>query len=373
MLGTFIANELQRTFAEEQDILSYLLSSGSVSVTASADARTSSVRAQSEEVLASLARRTTRSMKYAPTYHLTFSLFTPEASPSSWEVQNALQATITPLLSVFSAISNFTIDTQVQPYATFSPSVQPTYNETQKAWLLSRSDLGGFINAAEWPLSPSIGTAPTINFLLYIPSPSQSPLLVQGGSSSNSWLIPQWGGVVVYNPSNTSQPNNNLLTTHQLRSPLLTFSHQLLSLLGVPHSPPSLPLRLSTLTRLHAASLLLSASNTLGSLARLSLALPSISIPDSVLTSVISTISHLEASCQAFKAGDFPSALINGREAERQAEKAFFERSMVGQVYFPEEHKVAVYLPLLGPVAVPLVMSAVKEIRASVKAKRKTL
>ena len=36
---------------------------------------------------------------------------------------------------------------------------------------------------------------------------------------------------------------------------------------------------------------------------------------------------------------------------------------MVGQVYFPDEHKVAVYLPLLGPVGVPLVMSAVKEVR----------
>jgi phosphatidylinositol glycan class S len=35
---------------------------------------------------------------------------------------------------------------------------------------------------------------------------------------------------------------------------------------------------------------------------------------------------------------------------------------MVGQVYFPEEHKVAVYLPLMGPVGVPLIMSAVKEL-----------
>lgn len=36
---------------------------------------------------------------------------------------------------------------------------------------------------------------------------------------------------------------------------------------------------------------------------------------------------------------------------------------MVGQVYFPDEHKVAVYLPLLGPVAVPLVMAALKEVK----------
>lgn len=61
--------------------------------------------------------------------------------------------------------------------------------------------------------------------------------------------------------------------------------------------------------------------------------------------------------------GNFHAALQNARIAEAQSESAFFERSMVGQVYFPDEHKVAVYLPLLGPVAVPLVMSAIKEIK----------
>lgn len=47
--------------------------------------------------------------------------------------------------------------------------------------------------------------------------------------------------------------------------------------------------------------------------------------------------------------------------------RPFFEKSMVGQVYFPEEHKVAVYLPLLGPVGVPLLMSGMKEIVRLVK------
>ena len=40
---------------------------------------------------------------------------------------------------------------------------------------------------------------------------------------------------------------------------------------------------------------------------------------------------------------------------------------MVGQVYFPEEHKVAVYLPLMGPVGVPLLMSALKEVARIIK------
>lgn len=141
---------------------------------------------------------------------------------------------------------------------------------------------------------------------------------------------------------------------------MLTFSNQLLSLLGSPSSG-SLPLRLLTLTRVSSASLLLTASSTLGALARLALALPSISIPSSVADGVYSTISHLQLACQNLGGLE---GLEHARLAEQEAEKVFFEKSMVGQVYFPDEHKVAVYLPLLGPVGVPLFMAVIKEVKA---------
>ena len=54
--------------------------------------------------------------------------------------------------------------------------------------------------------------------------------------------------------------------------------------------------------------------------------------------------------------------------AAEEAEKAFFERTMVAQVYFPEEHKIAVYLPLMGPVGVPLVMGALRVLKDAVQA-----
>ena len=101
----------------------------------------------------------------------------------------------------------------------------------------------------------------------------------------------------------------------------------------------------------------------MGSLARLTKALPTIAIPETVSSAVTATLTNLQSTCDALKAGNFSDALAHARTAEAQAEKGFFEKSMVGQVYFPDEHKVAVYLPLLGPVGVPLVMSAVKEIR----------
>ncbi|KAI9794233.1 MAG: GPI transamidase component [Peltula sp. TS41687] len=381
-LSTFIAGQLQEIFAEEQAMLAYILATSSsnlsgiisgsnnggqatsqnVQTSGGSNGRDSRMPALSKslspDVAADIARRLTRSAKYAPTYHLTFSLFTPTASPSSWDIESAIEVHLQPLLDSISPISNFTIDTQIQLYARFSPSVpDPEYNADTQQWTIHKDHLSGFINAAEWPLSPSIGTAPTLNFILYIPSPASTPLVIASTSGKTSWLIPQWGGVTILNPAPSSH-----LASSTLRTPLQTLiSTQLLALLGAPRTPASLPLKLATLTRLRSATLLLSASSTLGALARLTLALPSIPIPVSVAANVDRTLVHLQRACAALRDGRFHAALENARVAEDAAEKAFFEKSMVGQVYFPDEHKVAVYLPLLGPVGVPLIIAVLKE------------
>jgi phosphatidylinositol glycan class S len=356
-LANFIANELQAIFNEEQATLAHLL--------ASTPSQAPQTKAISPELTDLLARRKTRSFKYSPTYHLTFSLFTPTAVPSNWDIEGALDAYLSPLLESLSSISNFTVDSQVQIYATFSPSIPgPEYDEQKGAWTLRKADLSGFVNAAEWPLSPSIGVGPTINFILYAPAANQSPLIIQE-NGGNSWLVPQWGGVQILNPeaANGQAKAGSRLSKEDLRPAMQTFSNQLLSLLGLPQSPQSLPLRMSTLTRVHSASLIFSASSTLGALARLTKTLSSIAIPDTVAHDVQQTIIHLQQACNDLRDGRFHEALVSARTAEAEAERAFFERSMVGQVYFPDEHKVAVYLPLLGPVATPLLMAAVKEIK----------
>lgn len=362
-LANFIANELHNIFAEEQAQLVHLLST-------TPDKHVSDGSSMSSETAAELQRRSARALKYAPTYHLTFSLFTPNASPSAWHIETALKQYLSPFLETFSSISNFTVDTQVQLYATFSPSIrQPEFDEELKAWTLRTEDLSGFVNAAEWPLSPSIGEGPTVNFALYAPDRSQSPLLIKPGGAS-SWLVPQWGGVAILNPTSHSnnEPWSNVLTSEDLAPAMRIFSNQLVSLLGLPERPHSFPLRLSTLKRVRTASLILSASSTLGALAQVYRKLPSIPVPDSVAKFADLALSHLHHTCNEVHNGQFQNALEHARIADGAAEKAFFERSMVGQVYFPDEHKVAVYLPLLGPVAVPLVMAALKEIKSAMAA-----
>jgi phosphatidylinositol glycan class S len=352
-LAIYIAQELHQLYAPERARLSSLFP-GAVA----------QGKPLSPELATQLQRDSARAFKYAPTYHLTFSLFTPTSTPSTWDIETALRQYMNPILESFSGISNFTIDTQVQLYASFSPSIrQPEYDDSAKAWTIIKEDVSGFINAAEWPLSPSIGRGPTINFALYVPDEAKSPLFVQG-SRDNSWLVPQWGGVMILNP----QSHEAALAKEALVPAMQVFSTQLSSLLGLPQTPASLPLRISTLTRIHATSLLFSASSTLGALAQVYQKMPSIPVPDSVAKSVDLSLAHLPRACDALRDGRFQDALENAKIADAEAEKAFFERSMVGQVYFPDEHKFAVYMPLLGPVAVPLVMAALREIKSGIAA-----
>ncbi|KID82557.1 Phosphatidylinositol-glycan biosynthesis class S protein [Metarhizium guizhouense ARSEF 977] len=336
-LAAYMANELQSTFSEEQSIISYLLSTSSMSSTARQ-------HGLGQEAAESLKKRTTRSLRYAPTYHLSFSLFTDGATPNTWDIDAAINEYMKPMLDVLGPIHNFTIDTQVQLYAT--PGVQ--------SQILNKEHLASFINAAEWPLSPSIGGAPTVNFIIFVGNQTIGSDSAQV-ENSQSWMIPQWGSVYLLPLAPTEQH----VSANALKQPLLMFGGHLLTLLGTPQSG-SLPLRLSSLARVRTMDLLLRASSSLGSLARLSPSLPSISIPRSVAEGVSSSLQHLEQACANLGG---PEGLLHARVAEEEAERAFFEKSMVGQLYFPDEHKIAVYLPLLGPVGVPLVLGLVNELK----------
>ena len=363
-LSSTLCTELQKVFSEEQAAISYILNTA---LSSSADQRQNAGTSP-----VGLPGRMARPLKYGPTYHITLSLFSPVGQPSTWDIDAAIKEYLTPLLEAMANVSNFTVDTQVQLYATFSPSTRaPEYDEVHQVWTLRKEDLSGFINAAEWPLSPSIGDGPTMNFVIYVPSKEHTPLVVDG-SHASSWLVPQWGGVFIHNEAKGMAS----LSKESIKPALLTFSHQLLSFMGVPQQPPSLPLQLQSSVRLRAVSLLLSASSTMGSLARLTEALTSIAIPKTVSAAVSTTLEHLQLSCDALRDGRFQDALNNAKVAEAEAERGFFEKSMVGQVYFPDEHKVAVYLPLLGPIGVPLIMSALKELRRifmKYRAKRPTI
>ncbi|KAF8430611.1 phosphatidylinositol-glycan biosynthesis class S protein-domain-containing protein [Terfezia claveryi] len=272
-----------------------------------------------------MSRKIARMIRYSSRYHITFSLFTASAIPSSWDIIPAIETYLTPLLTALSPISNFTVESRCSFMRPSHRQSGPLLNEELNAWTLTEDDLSNFINSAKWPLT-SIKSDPTISFIIYIPDKSLSPLIIpESTGGGNAWLLPQWGGVAILNPKTEVEANITVvhdppahLTLDDLKPSLDIFATQLLALLGTPSDfsvSSSLPIRIDSLTRQRTAETLLSASTTLGSLA--------------LSISVSKTITALERSCAVLKEGRFNYALKEGRIAAEEAEKAFFERTMV--------------------------------------------
>eukprot|EP00741_Cyanophora_paradoxa_P024586 tig00000269_g23737.t1 len=56
-------------------------------------------------------------------------------------------------------------------------------------------------------------------------------------------------------------------------------------------------------------------------------------------------------------------ALSAARRALVASREAFFDPTMLGMMYFPDEHKAAVYIPIALPVAIPIVTGFVRQLR----------
>ncbi|KAF9909656.1 hypothetical protein EC991_008314 [Linnemannia zychae] len=330
-----------------------------------------------------------KTVKYAPGYQLTFSLFSGDASNGvrEWEMQEVINAYLTPFIKTMSAVSKFTIESQIQHYAslTFTPQLD---NESQEHYLTPDS-LPNFINAAEWSLASTVSSLPSLNFLTYIPKHSESPLVIKTAqtapkSSTNSFLIPRWGGVTILNRNTDgtkgAQGHPELINVQELEPVMAVFLAQLRDLLGVTDlsttSSSSFPIvfhkalneaptmwELDSLLRRRSAENLVDSLATISSLARLVRDTPNMVVLDHIQKQVTEALQDIGRSCEYLSQQEYVDALASSRDGLVKSEMAFFDPTMVSMLYFPDEHKYAIYMPLFVPISVPLLMSLLRELK----------
>lgn len=81
-------------------------------------------------------------------------------------------------------------------------------NESEVAFVVTEEDLSISITM-ESQLASHTSSAPTIQFLAYVPPKAQSPLYISSSQSeevsrSNSFVVHRWGGVVIQNSKNVN-------------------------------------------------------------------------------------------------------------------------------------------------------------------------
>ncbi|KAE8212876.1 hypothetical protein CF327_g3533 [Tilletia walkeri] len=258
----------------------------------------------------------------------------------------------------------------------------------------------------------------TIHLLLYLPAADQRPLLVRdprtgNASEAHAWMVPQWGGVVLLNlpasdPALTRKGQvGPVLPADDLQEPIRLWTDQLRTLLGLRSNhvvtfcadskqggasssciPRRLPADLLAIRRIVES--VREAVTTLQSTARLVRKIPNLGVGTDVRGFVEGALElltqldrNLHADTESIPASSryasssqaharLQHALSLASLSSTLASRAFFHPSMLGLLYFPEEHKYAVYTPLFGPVAVPLLVALLREIKDWRKARRRS-
>ncbi|KAK5608710.1 hypothetical protein CRENBAI_021287 [Crenichthys baileyi] len=321
-----------------------------------------------------------RAFKSSPGYEITFSLLNPDPKSHRlhWDIEGAAQTYIQPLLMKMSPVANFSIDSQTLHYAMLG--VNPRYDSSRSAYMLNADSLAHVINPVEARLGSNAASSnPVLNFLLYVPDSHHSPLYIQDHHKqevpSNAFHSPRWGGIMVYNVDSSYGPEAEFPVDININMAKVmgVFLAQLRLLLGVQSSPPPpgflvapcggtglADWELDRLMWSRSVENIATATTTITSLAQLLDQIGNIVINDNIAEQVSNAVTSLQLAVAELDAGNLGFALQFSKEAILASEKAFFDPSLLHLLYFPDDQKFAIYIPLFLPMCVPILLSLLK-------------
>ncbi|MEE6509029.1 hypothetical protein FKM82_023899 [Ascaphus truei] len=321
-----------------------------------------------------------RAFKSSPGYEITFSLLNPDPKSHdlNWNIHSASDHYIQPFLDKLHPVANFSVDSQILYYAVLG--VTPRFERATSSYTLNAYNLPHVINPVEARLGSSAASLyPVLNFLLYVPEYSHSPLHIQDkdGSrvSSNAFHSPRWGGIMVYNVDYESpeEPSFPVKVDIDMVRVMEVFLTQLRLLLGItkvlvpddykletPGNEGLTDWELDRLLWSRAVENIATVTTTLTSLAQLLDQIGNIVINDNVASEVYHAVSSVQVALAELEAGRLESAFQASKQAITSSEKAFFDPSLIHLLYFPDDQKFAIYIPLFLPMAVPILLSLLK-------------
>ncbi|TWW74728.1 GPI transamidase component PIG-S [Takifugu flavidus] len=262
-----------------------------------------------------------RAFKSSPGYEITFSLLNPDPKSHRlhWDIEGGVETYIQPLLTKLAPLANFSIDSQILYYAMLG--VNPRFDSSSSAYTLNADSLAHVINPVEarlevtFPVDIDISMARVMGVFL-----AQLRLLLGVQSST-----PPPGFMVA------------------------------------PCSSAGLAdWELDRLMWSRSVENIATATTTITSLAQLLDQIGNIVINDNIAEQVSSAVTSLQLAVAELEAGNLGFALQYSKEAFSASERAFFDPSLLHLLYFPDDQKFAIYIPLFLPMCVPILLSLLK-------------
>eukprot|EP00898_Chlorokybus_atmophyticus_P008769 jgi/Chlat1/8894/Chrsp92S08206 len=338
---------------------------------------------------------------------LSFSLL--NAGPSDWLYGwdfAAIEATyLQPMLDALRPVATLEVESQVLFHT--RTTVPMRWDASHGVFFVSHAELPFFINPNDWHMDTSLGTTGRgrlVHFLVYVPAADECPLKLQlpddNLSSTNGFISPDFGGVVIHNAPNcsiSSQAQNSsfaprslqILSAESMAETFAVIAAQIRTLLHLPAAPlsavggirvahvPAVDTAIAewevdVLSRQRVAADLNTAVETLTAFVSTVNDLPDLVILDSIAVQVTAALAAAHKAISAASRGCYDDAASHAREARFLSEEAFFHPSVMAMLYFPSEHKLAIYTPFFVPAAVPILAGIVRELKRR-RAKRKAV
>lgn len=306
---------------------------------------------------------------YSPNVHLSISLLTGDGHPVAWEIESTLQSYFTPLRKFLSPLVNFTIDTGIVYFNDLN--LHSLGNLDTPTW----QDLSHTLDLSELSSNNYYTEQSVLNLAIVFPGENTPDLKFinstsdLGRDSWQSFMVPQWGVLII---NKSPLPENAQLTTEYLKPIMYKFSREIFQLLGLTSTSTTLStpyMTTDSFKRLTIIQNLEKSIKSLWSLLKLTDSFPQMAIPREVLDNVNEALDIrlkvVELLNDPEKGGDevWNRALLLSNQLFAICEDAFFHKEMVQQNFFPQEHKIAVYLPLLGPISVVTFIGLIKSLK----------
>lgn len=290
-----------------------------------------------------------------------------------WDIETTTESYIQPYLGKYAFLGPFIKSSQILYY--FDPKVSPTFKDGRHYYMKSKLSL--LINPLESRLNTYITTNNSLNFVIYVPDKQNMPLYVKRKIKekdyyTESFHSPRWGGVAFYNTDDSN-------TTDKLENIMNIFIHQFNELVGIdikgfinlfPDQKLAnfnqflvIKLKIEKTVEYIKTSL-----STLSSLVKLLDEIGNIVIRDDIAQLIKESVKSIKEACEKLKTGNLDIAYEQSRRAFELSEKAFYDSSLLALLYFPEDQKYAIYVPLFLPISIPVILSffkAVKWLRSS--------
>lgn len=319
-----------------------------------------------------------------PDYEVLISVLNPrpDLQKIHWNVRQASEKYLRPFLNEFSELSKFTLKSQWKYQVELQYGSQQMKDDTKmgRHFAMDHETLPHIITSIERKLGTDVVNKPCLHLVVYAPPCQTAPVYIyrDGQRVSNysfdSFISAKWGGIVIANPSDSfcasvkeGEVHQVYIHSHEVMDFVLYELRKIFELeIEMPLSSASIESlgQIAPRTwekdmylRHGAIHLITSASSTLQSLIKLLDDIKNIVIGDHVAAQIHKSYESIVIAKEHLAINDIHGAVKFAREAFIAAEKAFNDPSLLELLYFPEEQKYAIYIPLYLPICIPVIFS----------------